>query len=224
VRFPKSDQRVAVIGRTGSGKTVFAVFLLSSTSFMPWHRVPVFIFDFKGDRLIDKLPTINFRLGDKLPKKPGLYRVKPLPGQEAQVEALLWSIYLHEDMGIYIDEGYMLKDSKAFLACLTQGRSKHIPMLVLSQRPVRMNIAVFSEADFFSIFHLTYSEDRKRVIEYIGDDNKQLVNEKLPRYHSLWYDVGEDELTPLRPCPSEKDILERFRSVSGNNIKRKVAV
>lgn len=200
------------------------VFLLSDTNFMPWNRVPVFVFDFKGDKLINKIPTIPFRLGSKLPKKPGIYRVRPLPGEEEQVEHLLWQIYLHENMGIYIDEGYMLKDSKAFLACLTQGRSKHIPMLVLSQRPVRMNLAVFSEADYFSIFHLTYSEDRKRVIEYIGDDNKAVVNYKLPKYHSLWYDVAEDELTPLRPVPQEREILARFKPAGNTAAKRKVAV
>lgn len=87
-----------------------------------------------------------------------------------------------------------------------------------------MNLAVFTEADFFSVFHLNYSKDRIRVVEYIGDEQRQVLNIDLPEYHSLWYDVGHNELTPLSPVPAEAEIVASFEGRNSAPAKRKVAV
>src|ERR1700759_1057067 len=126
--FPDDSKRVTVIGRSGSGKTQAAIWLLSRRSYTskPW-----IIFDFKREELINKIPYAqHLELTDKLPKEPGVYIVHPVPGQEKQIEAMLWRIHQRGRTGIFVDEGYMIhKQSDAFEAILTQGRSKSIPVI-----------------------------------------------------------------------------------------------
>ena len=153
VKLPTPDKRTSVIGSTGSGKTQFAVWLLSSRDF---HIRPWVIFDFKGDKLIADLGAIELSVHSNPPKNPGLYIVRPLPGDEVAVSAFLQKCWAQEYIGIYIDEGYMLpKLDRWFRACLTQGRSKLIEMIILSQRPVWMDKYVFTEANYFAVFKLS---------------------------------------------------------------------
>lgn len=215
VTLPRSDKRTAVIGSTGSGKTRFAVWLLSTRDF---HRRPWIIFDFKGDELIEAINPQEISVLGGVPTKPGLYVVRPIPGlHDKAVEGFLWKCWRRENVGIYIDEGYMLGNRNAALnACLTQGRSKNIEMITLSQRPVWMSKFVFSESNYFVIFNLTLEDDRKYVSSYIGGTAINL----LPPYHSLWYDCNGQRGTVLQPVPGDDELIDRFE----RRLSRKVKV
>lgn len=204
-RFPTKKNRMVIIGRTGSGKTQAAVWHLSRTNFdeMPWV-----IFNFKGDELIDGIEkAVHIPLG-VIPASPGLYVVHPLPSQQGEVEDYLWQLWEHGNVGIYIDEGFMLGINKAFEAILTQGRSKNIPVIVLSQRPAWITRFVFSEADFFQVFHLNDRRDKKTVEAFVP----QNLSMRLPDYHSFYYDVGRDSLCKFKPVPDASSLLETFNA------------
>jgi DNA helicase HerA-like ATPase len=203
--LPGADKRTAVIGSTGSGKTQFAVWLLSTVDF---NRRPWIIFDFKGDELIEAIDPQEISIYSNPPKKPGLYVVRPIPQRDDNaVESFLWKCWQKERIGLYIDEGYMLGNrNPALNACLTQGRSKKIQMIILSQRPVWMSKFVFSEANSFAVFNLTLKDDRDFVSGYIGGLKINL----LPKYHSLWYDVDGQRGYHLNPVPSREELLETF--------------
>jgi hypothetical protein len=202
--LPTSDKRTSVIGSTGSGKTQFAVWLLSTRDF---HIRPWVIFDFKGDKLIGELGAIPISLNSPPPKAPGLYIIRPLPGDEHLVSAFLMKCWAQEYIGIYIDEGYMLpKLDRWFRACLTQGRSKLIEMIILSQRPVWMDKYVFTEANYFAVFKLNSIEDRKHVSNFL-DGNRPTV---LPKYHCLWYDVDRQQADIFQPVPSADELISTF--------------
>lgn len=205
--LPQYDKRTTVVGSTGSGKTQFAVWLLSTRDFniRPW-----IIFDFKGDALISEIGATEIPVGSKLPREPGLYITRPIPGvHDAEVTRMLWDAWAQEDIGIYIDEGYMIQPTRnpGLNACLTQGRSKHIEMIILSQRPVLMSKMVFSEASYFAVFNLTMEIDRKTVAEYL-DGRKLKV---LPKYHCLWYDVERQEGAIFMPVPDAETLIETFK-------------
>ena len=117
-----------------------------------------------------------------------------------QTCALPIYIWEQENCGLFIDEGYMIAKSKAFVALLTQGRSKNIPLLTLSQRPRLVTPFAFSEADYLMIFRLSKPEDRKTMQDYVDQD----ISKRLPPYHSYWYDVTRDALTVLRPVPDRE--------------------
>ncbi len=210
-------QRTSIVGRTGSGKTVAAAHHLSKADFTvkPW-----IVYDFKHDGLLTAIAGLKGaeHIGlDTVPRRPGLYFVHPLPHEVEAVQAQMWRIWSQENTGVYCDEGYMAAPppgvNPAFRALLTQGRSKHIPMIVLSQRPVWLDKFVFSEADFFQVFALSHIGDRKKVMEYVPAD----LTRRLPPYYSYYHAVnnpetGEPETLVLKPVPEPDVILEHIET------------
>jgi DNA helicase HerA-like ATPase len=212
--LPRFDKRTAVIGSTGSGKTQFAVWLLMSRDFdiRPW-----IIFDYKGDELIDEIGPELISIHGPVPTRPGLYVVRPFPEMDDKaVVKFLWQIHARGEIGIYVDEGYMINPrNPAFNACLTQGRSKHIEMIVLSQRPMWLSRFVFSESNYYAIFNLTDLEDRKTVGRFIGEKSSSL----LPKYNCLWYDVDKQETCQFAPVPAREILITTFRERLKKRVK-----
>lgn len=208
MRLPNEKQRTVIIGRTGSGKTVAGVWHLSQRN---WDEMPWIIFDYKGDELIASFDPTEIDIDGKLPTEPGLYVVRPLADVDDEaVEKFLWAIKNRGNIGIYIDEGYMLPNngkSIAMRAIQTQGRSLRIPTIILSQRPVWMDRFIFSEADFYQVFHLNDKRDRRTIGSFMPAE----ANKNLPEFHSYYYDVGKDQLVILGPVPTGEDLVAGMR-------------
>lgn len=206
-RLPTDQQRIAIVGRTGSGKTRAGMWHLSQRDF---HNMRWVIVDYKGDDLIAASPAqeIDFTKPiKKTMRENGLYVIRPLPEvDDEDVELFLRQIWMTGNTGVYVDEGYMLPDGVSLRGLLTQGRSKHIPMIILSQRPVWMSRFVFSEADFYQLFHLNDKRDKQSIGAFMPEKAKG----RLPDYHSWYYDVGKDDLVTLGPVPDDKGILAGF--------------
>lgn len=224
VHGPTDQQRTLVLGRTGSGKSVFAIALLSTRNFdeMPWV-----IIDYKGEDLVGeirkyckgKIKTIS--VNDKPPTKPGLYWMKPTPKVDDEaVEKWLWQVWKNGHTGLFIDEGFALPQKDAFDAILTQGRSLYIPVICLYQRPAWMSRFAVAQADFFAVFDQNDERDLKttkafvkpaKVINEEGKEIEVTVYSELPKYHCLWYDVGRGYSSVLLPAPEPKQIISTFK-------------
>lgn len=208
-RLPNNTQRLAIIGRTGSGKTQFGTWVLSQC---PFDRQPYIVIDYKGDELIASVDRIREIGLKEVPKTPGLYVVRPLPSEQEAVENWLWKVWGQERIGLYVDEGYALPDkSQAFQAILTQGRSKRLPVICLTQRPTWVSRFVFSEADFYACFQLNDHRDKLTIQSFTPKDRMNLA-ERLPDYHAYWYDVGRDNVFVIQPVPSAENIAELIDS------------
>lgn len=207
-RLPDETQRLAIIGRTGSGKTVHGAWQLSRA---PFHKQPYIIFDYKGDELLNQIPHLRHIDYKELPKHPGVYMIKPGVHERDDVEAYLWKVWQRERIGIYFDEMYQVPDpfkGGALRALFTQGRSKKIPVIGCTQRPRQISRFLFSEADFFATFHLSTKPDRQTVAEY--DENGYGV--ELPKFCCRWYDVSDDFGCVLKPVPGGDVILDTFET------------
>jgi len=220
IHGPTDQQRTLVLGRTGSGKSQFSIALLSTRNFdeMPWV-----IIDYKGEDLIDDIRRVcksgikTISVHDKPPTKPGLYWMKPTPKvDDAAMEVWLWAVWKNKSTGLFIDEGFALPQRDAFDAILTQGRSLHIPVICLYQRPAWMSRFAVAQADFFAVFDQNDERDLKTTKAFV----KPVITEKgevitvyseLPKYHCLWYDVGRGYSSILRPAPDRKTILNTFK-------------
>ena len=203
MNFPDDSQRISIVGATGSGKTQAALWHLSQRSYdeMPW-----IIYNTKSDASIDAIPYAREIEIDQIPVEPGVFIVKPLPSQREETEAHQLAIWERGNMGVYIDEGYAMgSNNDAFRALLTQGRSRRIPMIVLSQRPVWLDRFVFSESEYFQVFRLQHAKDRAAMEEIVPGSL-----ERLPPYYSWYYDAIGNRLVSMRPVPSIRHIHGTF--------------
>lgn len=204
--LPRPDQRVLILGSTGSGKTTMGAALLSNA---PFNDMPYVMIDYKRDSLLNAIDHRE-RIGFDIPKHPGLYHLQPNPvSDDERMEAWLYRIWERRNIGLYVDEALRLPTKKtgAFESILTQGRSLRIPVISLSQRPVDLTRYAFSEANHVVVFKLTDIRDRKKVTEYIPIDNDY----KLPKYHSVWYNVDADKTYKMTPSPDKDSILQTFK-------------
>jgi len=205
--LPRYDKRTVVVGSTGSGKTYLACWILSQRDLN--HR-PWIIIDFKGDQLLEDIGAKEISIFDNPPTRPGLYIVRPIA--EVHDDALsqfMWKIWHNENTGVYVDEGSMLgRNNSAVNALYTQGRSKNIEMITLTQRPVWCHRSLLSEANHFYVMRLTNTNDRKYIGEFLGG----IEFSRLPRYHAQWYNADEQEGAFLAPVPDRKTILNTFQN------------
>ncbi|HXE42611.1 MAG TPA: hypothetical protein VN516_06265, partial [Candidatus Baltobacteraceae bacterium] len=145
------------------------------------RSIPWVIFDYKKDSTIASLETYPLDFKTMEPGK--LYRVAPMPN-DPNVEPILWQLWERGNVGIFIDESYMMPTDGAINAILTQGRSKSVPVIALTQRPVFVPRFFFTEADFFQTFWLNDARDRKTVTSFQPAETE----ERLPQFHSYYYD------------------------------------
>lgn len=208
VKFPGAEDHVAVIGRNGSGKTVGGMWLLSGRDF---NVQPILIINSKGDSLIDEISEIKgvHTIGiNDTPGDRGIFIVNPLPSEGEELNQLFRRCWEKENVTIFIDEGYSIQNDEWFNACLTQGRSKHVNMIVLSQRPAWISKYVFSECNFIMLFNLQIKDDRKKVAEFVPVSKDY----RLPPYCSYWYNVKDNLLLEFAPVPDSAAIIRTFRS------------
>jgi len=208
MNFPSDTERLAILGTTGSGKTHAGLWHLARRNY---DQKPWVVYDWKRDDFINSLPgAFELDVNAPAPEHPGLYIVHPIPEDDDEaVEAQMRSIWSAEDIGVFIDEGYMVSSkNRGFRLLLTQGRSKHIPMIILSQRPVWMDKFVFTESEYKQVFRLQNADDVKKMQEYIPFD----LSRRLQKRWSYYYDAMEDRLDIMRPVPDQAAIRSMFEA------------
>lgn len=210
--WPRNDEHTAIVGRNGSGKTQAGAFILSAKDLRneAWT-----ILDYKDEEIFRELKNTREIGFNDVPTKPGLYHLRARYGEDdAETEAWMSKVYDTQNHGIYIDEGYMLPQlhKGAFAGILTQGRSRRIPTITLTQRPVKVNPLVFSEAKHIVVFDLNRKRDWQTVEEATGDGFTEWLPDEfaadgLPPWHARWFAVGTKGRYVLRPVPSAEKII-----------------
>jgi hypothetical protein len=214
--FPDDTQRLVIVGTTGSGKTHAALWHLARRNYdlKPWV-----VYDWKRDDFINSIEgTFDLSPNSPAPEYPGLYIVRPTPEDDDEAIRLqMIDIWRREDIGVFVDEGYMISaKNDGFRKLLTQGRSKHIPMIVCTQRPVWMDKFVFTESEFKQIFRLQSEEDIKKMKEYVPQilaiAEVYPLSGKARRHWSYYYNGPDDEIRPMQPVPDQAAIRSMFHA------------
>lgn len=208
--LPGAADRTAVIGATGTGKTVLGAWLLSKQRFdkRPWVCI-----DFKNEELWDRVgtpPMQTLKLG-QMPGKRGLYRMRVQPWDSDALEDWLKKIWTRGNVGLFVDEVSLMPQKDAFKAILRQGRSLLIPVIACSQRPVDVDREVWSEANYISVFRLDDVRDYK-IIQ--GFTRNAPIDQPLPEFHSHWYDKKKYSCITLQPVPSPDTIAASIKQVA----------
>ena len=154
---------------------------------------------------------------NQMPGKRGLYRLHVRPGQEDELEDWLWKIWERGNVGIFVDEVSLVPQKHAFKAILRQGRSKLIPVIACTQRPVDCDREVFTEAQYRSFFGLEDARDYQVIRGLFGGQDIKDQAVRLKRHWSLWYDVKQKQLSMLKPCPSPATVAADLKRVAPYN-------
>ena len=208
-RFPGGDARTTVIGATGTGKTTCGVWLLSRQRF---DKRSWIIVDFKQEAIFDAVglpPIVPWSVGSKPPRDKGkLYLISPRPDQDDELEAFLWRVWEKGETGLFVDEATLMPDRDAFRAILQQGRSKRIPVIACTQRPVDVKRALFSEASYFCVYRLQDRRDARVIEGFVPGD----LSAPLPGPHAWrWYDVAANTLLTMGPVPPPDQVASELR-------------
>jgi hypothetical protein len=210
-RWPGTQQRTLLLGSTGTGKSVMGAHILSM---QPITKMPYVIIDYKNEELLNAIPGVKYLDFKDTPKEPGVYIQRAtFQADDLKIEDLMARIHKRGKTGLFFDEAFMLPHKppfKALNAIYTQGRSKHIPTITLSQRPSWMSRFCYSEADYIGYMRLNDRRDRKTVGEFSPDTSLWDLDTHPPKYHTKWYDVGQDESFLLLPAPEPDVILQKF--------------
>jgi hypothetical protein len=212
-RLPGASDRTVVIGKTGSGKTTYAAWLLSKQRF---DKRPWVIIEFKYEELWEQVGRSTVRdlaLGS-MPGRRGLYRMAVDPGQEEALEDWLWKIRKRGNVGILCDE-VAHAQGNAYKAILRQGRALRIPTISCTQRPVNVSREIFSESSFISVFKMNDRRDYKVIAEFAGDFD---VSKPLPPHWSYWIDKDRDTCLTLQPVPEPGAIGRALRESVPHNL------
>lgn len=198
----RPGHRIAVFGRSGSGKTYFTRYAILRSSNMRW-----IVLDTKHDPEFDDWsPEDGLVTMDKLARlwrERAIVVVRPRPHQCVPVILDAYLGDLHEGferIGVSIDETYQVafgsRAGPGLTGLITRGRVRKQSVILGSQRPSWVPRFVFTEANGYVIMNLTLLVDRKATYEMTGKD--RVLSRVEPR-HWLYYDIGDDKLTAYKP-------------------------
>lgn len=201
-RFPGGDDRTTILGATGSGKSTCGLWMLAHQRL---DKRPWVIFDFKRETFFDRIgfpPITAIGLDARPPKRPGLYLVSPRPGEDDAVEAFLWRLWERENVGLYVDEAPLMPGGDAFAAVLQQGRSKRMPVIACTQRPVGVARGLFSEANFVCVYDILDERDFKIIQGVVPAE----MGRPLLWHHWRWFDRARRLVLNMKPVPPPETV------------------
>lgn len=182
---PKADERLIIVGATGTGKTTLARQILLPTKILI---------------VIDSKCTYGGKGGEpgfEMVSRPSqlkglrssVRRIQYRPDENHQTvddynEVYKWC-YRRQDLTIYTDEAFLVHHGSYapdwLRACVTCGRELGIGMVTGTQRPRGIDLRLLTEAEIFVSFDLRHRDDRKRMAEMGGDE----FMERPPK-HAFW--------------------------------------
>lgn len=183
----KHNQRVAYIGKTGSGKTFLARHNLAMIS-------RLIVLDAKGTISAKEwnLSTDGSVLRRLKAGQPGRFLVRGIRAEDfTPTLDLAWQI---GNIVVYVDEMALVNPSSRptfeLARLYQQGREKQIGVQASTQRPRNVPAIMFSEADWIFAFRMSRREDRKTVADY-GDEAETMLRpirdtHGFYTYHPSW--------------------------------------
>lgn len=198
-------ERLAIAGRTGTGKSVLACYFACRSASTPW-----IVLNPKGTKAYESLgcevlETVDLQRIEKLLRAGRWIDLRP-PVMESADPQKLDDVVLNLQMnfrgfGLIIDELYTLhrngQAGPGLSGLLTRGRELQQSVIMCTQRPRWVSRFVFSEAEKFAVLDLNLGEDRKAVRDATG--REEFLKRPQQRHGWFFYVVPDDVFIPFGP-------------------------
>lgn len=179
---PARDQRMAIIGQTGTGKSFLAKRLISKAKNLA-------IIDPKRTFKYPDIPVFDTP-GAILKAKPKrfMYRPKPelLDNLNAYNEVYKYCYHMG-DILVYTDDVVGILDVQKFprylRICYQMGREKNVSCICAFQRPAWLPRFLLSEVQKLCVFRLTMKDDIKKIQEIMPGFDPS----KFPDKHTFYF-------------------------------------
>lgn len=165
----RSNERITVVGATGTGKSYLAQRLALNAP-------RVIVLDPKAELIgeWDIVPYDQDARRALLNGEPVRATYTPEVGAD-DYESVCRDVYEAGNCVLYVDEVYGVippgtKPPPYFSAIYTRGRALGIGVVACTQRPTWVPLFIFSEAQWFIMFELLMTADRKRMAEFMGEE------------------------------------------------------
>ena len=189
----KSNERVTVVGKTGSGKSYLVKKLITK-----FDKVLFFDPKFEHGELEGNV-THNLRDTIKLMQQPKFFIIyQPQSITPEIFNCLCKQVYSRGNMVLVMDEVLRLCQYRVeewHDRIIRMGRIRGIGLWHLTQRPTYIDGFVLSEAEHFFLFKMQLETDRKKLKGIIGN-TAELTND-LKEFEFIYYNHLEDG----RICP-----------------------
>lgn len=208
------NDRVAIFGGTGSGKSVLAHALYNSIPNEGWWKI-----------IIDVTDSINeptaLAIYDPIDipwDKSYSFRFVPDISEslDEQISLLFLSIYAHGVCWFWLDEANEVSTAHrtafGLRKVLLQGRKAYVGGSSCTPRPKDISKSIITQAQYIAIFTIVDYDDRAYVAKNIGMspvDFDELMS-TLEEYEYLFYDVRMWTLYKVPAIPV--DVVERLEN------------
>lgn len=191
----RSDERMFIVGQTGSGKSTFARALLLGPPIVS----RLVMVDPKDEMMglygvsewDDRQAHRDMRQG-----RPARLRFAPPPGEEADWDGLYRELFYTGNLTVYIDELTMALPAGAMHrrtwlhGLYQQGRVFDIRVIGATQRPRHVPIPVIESCQWYVMFRTPFEDDRRVMAGYMGEAVMELPRHRYGFWirHVSWSD------------------------------------
>lgn len=205
------NDRVAIFGGTGSGKSILAHAMLRSIP-RGWWKMIIDVTD-----SIDEPTALTFYDPTKIPwdevsdGDDAFYTMRFVPNIDAslydQISILYLGIYEHGACWVWLDEANEVstahKTAFGLRKVLLQGRKAWIGHVACTPRPADISKSIVTQSQYLISFSLVDFDDRQRMARYIGMTQDEFDEQlsQLDEYEYLFYDVAMRTLYQVPPVP-----------------------
>ena len=217
------NDRIAVFGMTGSGKSVLAHYLYNTiTAKLPvekedpetkerWIEPGFWKICIDVTDSVNLPQALTFYDPYQIPwdQAAALRFVPDIDELEAQINALYAEVILHGSCWVWLDEANEVSSAHKTIPglrkVLLQGRKFQVGNLSATPRPADISKSIYTQSEHHFIFNIIDEGDRRRIASNIGLALKDfdVLMASLPMHGYLWFSVRDQAIFEVPPLPRD---------------------
>lgn len=208
------NDRMAIFGMTGSGKSVLAHYMFRSVpNKLPTDKNPLGFWRMcidVTDSVIEN-DALTFYDPYNIPwdQAASLRFVPNVESLEEDINVLYTGVMNHGSCWIWLDEANEVSSAHKTIVglrrILLQGRKFQIGNCAVTPRPVDITKSITTQSEHHFCFPLVETDDRKRVAKNFGMELDEFdeVMSSLDDFAYLWFSIRDKTLYEMPPLPEE---------------------